>query len=58
MTQLDNLVAVTLAKLVGTSRVVALPEWILYPLGGQINLLAASDLWDAEADVISKWESD
>ena len=35
MTQLDNLVAVTLAKLVGTSRVVALPEWILYPLGGR-----------------------
>ena len=28
------------------------------PFGGQINLLAASDLWDAEADVISKWESD
>ena len=28
------------------------------PFGRRIDLLAASDLWDAEADVISKWESD
>jgi len=28
------------------------------PFGGQINLLTASDLWDAEADLISKWGSD
>lgn len=32
-----------------------MPKWLIHPLGGQINHLAASDLWNREASVFCTW---
>lgn len=54
-TLLYNVVGVTITKLLAHSTVGAMPKWVIHPLGGQINQLAASDLWNREANVFCTW---
>jgi hypothetical protein len=42
-TLLDTGVGFAIAKVLGTSKVVPIPRWMIHPLGRQINQQAASD---------------